>query len=182
MDQSKITVRYAKALFELAKEKNQLEVLKADIDLVISILQSSADFGFLLESPVVRTSQKAKAIKLIFSDKIDATTLRFLELVVENKREQHIPGICRNFLDLIRKEQGIKSAVVTSAVTLSEETVNQLKALLEANYKSKVELSEKLNEDLLGGFVLRVDDQQYDASIATQLRKVKEKLMKTEIK
>lgn len=182
MDQSKITVRYAKALFALAKEKNQLDVFNADIGLVISVLQSSADFSFLLESPVVRTSQKAKAVKLIFSDKINAATLRFLELIVENKREQHIPGICRNFLDLIRKEQGIKTAVVTSAISLSDETIAQLKALLEANYNAKVELSEKLNEELLGGFVLRIDDQQYDASIATQLRKVKENLMKTEIK
>lgn len=182
MDQSKITVRYAKALFALAKEKNQLDVFKADIGLVISVLQLSSDFSFLLESPVVRTSQKAKAVKLIFNEKIDEATLRFLELIVENKREQHIPGICRNFLDLIRKEQGIKSAVVTSPVSLSKETIAQMKALLEESYHAKVELSEKINEELLGGFVLRIDDQQYDASVATQLRKVKEELMKTEIK
>ena len=182
MDQSKITVRYAKALFALAREKNQIDVFKTDISVVFSVLQSSTDFNFLLESPVVPTSQKIKTIRLIFQGNIDETTLRFLELIVENKREQHIPGICRNFLDLIRREQGVKTALVTSAGPLSGETVAQLKTLLEKNYKAKVEMSEKVNEELLGGFVLRIDDQQYDASIATQLKKVKETLMKTELK
>ena len=130
MDQSKITVRYAKALFALAKERNQVEVFKTDISTVVSVLQSSVDFNFLLEIPVVPTSQKIKAIRLIFKDNIDETTLRFLELIVENNREQHIPGICRNFLDLIRKEQGIKTAIVTSASPLSRETATRLKSLL----------------------------------------------------
>lgn len=182
MDQSKITVRYAKALFLLAKEKKQLDVFEADISFVISVLKSSPDFSFLLESPVVRTSQKAKAVRIIFGDKINVATLRFLELIVENKREQHIPDICRNFIDLIRKEQGVVTAIVTSASPLSEKAIAQLKALLETSYKAKVEMSEKVNEELIGGLVLRVDDQQYDASIATQLRKVKETLMRTEIK
>lgn len=182
MDQSKITVRYAKALFALAKEKNQVEVFKTDISLVVLVLQSSSDFNFLLDSPVIPTSQKIKAVRLIFKDHIGETTLRFLELIVENKREQHIPGICRNFLDLIRKEQGIKTAIVTSAGPLSRETSARLKSLLEASFKTSVEMGEKINEDLLGGFVLRVGDQQYDASIATQLKKMKETLIKTELK
>ncbi len=182
MDQSKITVRYAKALFALAKERNQVNIFKTDISVVFSVSQSNTDFNFLLESPVVPTSQKTKAIRLIFQGNIDETTLRFMELIVENKREQHILGICRNFLDLIRKEQGIKTAVVTSASPLSPETVEQLKLLLEANFKASVEMGEKVNEELLGGFVLRVDDQQYDASIATQLKRVKETLIRTEIK
>ena len=178
MDQSKVTVRYAKALFSLAKEKNQLDRFKTDMELVLSVVQSSPDFILLLESPVAKTSQKAKAIRLIFQDKLNETSLRFLELIVENKREVHIPGICRNFLEFIRNEQGIRTAVVTSAVPLDKETVAQLKSLLENSYKARVEMSEKVNENLLGGFLLRVDDQQYDASIATQLRKVKETLLK----
>jgi F-type H+-transporting ATPase subunit delta len=182
MDQSKITVRYAKALFALAKEKNQFDRFKTDMELVLSVVQSSPDFILLLESPVVKTSQKAKSIRTIFQDKISGISLRFLEMIVENKREIHIPGICRNFLEFIRSEQGIRTAVVTSSGPLNKETVEQLKSLLENSYKARVEMKEKVNENLLGGFILRVDDQQYDASIATQLRKVKETLLKTEIK
>lgn len=181
MDHSTITVRYAKALFQFAKEKNQLETFKNDIALVIDVLKGSTDFVLLLEAPVVKTSQKSKAVRLIFQDKIDEITIRFLEMIIENRREQHIPGICRNFLDLIRREQGVKTAVVTSASPLSKETTEQLKSLLEKNYNATVEMSEKVDEGLLGGFVLRFDDQQYDASIATQLRKVKETLVKTDI-
>jgi len=182
MDQSTITVRYAKALFLFAKEKGQLETFRDDIIRLSSFLQKNPDFIFLIESPVAKTSQKIKAVRMLFSDKIDATTLRFLEMIVENKREKHIPGICRNFLDLIRREQGVKTAVVTSASPLSQETISRLKSLLEENYKVKVEMSEKVDERLLGGFVLRIGDQQYDASIASRLQKVKETLIKTDIK
>ncbi len=182
MDQSKISVRYAKALFELGKEKEQLETFNTGVGLVASVLQSNADFNFLLANPVIPASKKIKAIRLIFQDKIEKTALRFLELVVENKREQYLGAICRNFQEMVRREQGIKTAVVTSAVPLSREMADKMRALLESSLQLKLEMSEKVDETLLVGFVLRVDDLQYDASISTRLGKVKEALLKTDIK
>lgn len=182
MDQSKITVRYAKALFELAKEKDQLSRLKTDMELVLSVAQSSPEFVLLLESPVIKSSKKTKIIDQIFSSHLNPLSMRFLELIVTNKREIHIPGMCRNFLALIRNEQGIRTAVLTSAIPMKEEAVSQLRSILEHEFHASLEMTEKVNPELLGGFVLRVDDQQYDASTATRLKKVKESLLRTEIK
>ena len=181
MDESKITVRYAKAFFSLAKEKNILDELKIDIELIAQLAEESSDFVLLLESPVIKTSQKIKIMQSLFEGKVNENTLNFLKLIADNKREVHIPGICRNFLALYRQELGVKSAVITSAIPLNKDILAQVKSQLQASFKTDVELDEKVKKELIGGFVLRVDDRQVDASIATQLRKVKEKLLQTEI-
>lgn len=182
MDQSKITVRYAKAFFSLAKEKNKLDALKKDIELVFTLCQESVDFRLLLESPVVKTSRKIKFIQSVFSKKTNELSLSFLELITTNKREAHLPGICRNFLSLYRQEQGVKSAMLTTAVEIDPAIIGKIKANLEKELKVQIEMSKQVDDKLIGGFVLRIEDQQLDASIASQLRKVKEKLLQTENK
>lgn len=182
MDQSKINVRYAKAFFTLAKEKGLTLELRKDAGLISSVCESSSDFKLLLESPVIKTSQKSEAIRRIFEGKIHALSINFLLLIAENKRENYIPGIFRYLEDLYRREEGIKSAVLTSAQPLNESLVAQIKEILEKEFKSKVELSQKVDQKLIGGFVLRVEDKQYDASLLTQLKKIREQLLHTELK
>ncbi len=181
MDHSAIAVRYAKAFFSTAKEKNMLVNLRTDIELVMNVCNNSVDFILLLESPIVKTSKKAELISSIFKGKIDELSLRFLLLVNKNKREVHIPGICRNFLDLTRKDQNIKSAVLTTATEVDKSTIHKIEELLGKELKARVELSSKTNPEIIGGVVIRVDDKQYDASIATQLKKIKQKLLESEI-
>jgi F-type H+-transporting ATPase subunit delta len=182
MDQSKINVRYAKAFFGLAKEKNLTTELRKDTLLVVAVCNEISDFILMLESPVVKTSQKIKIIKSIFEGKVNVFSLNFLVLIASNKREKYIPGIFRNLEDLYRQEEGIKTAVLTSAQALDVNLAAQISNMLEKEFNAKVELSEKIDQKLIGGFILRVDDQQYDASIATQLRKIKEQLLQTELK
>ncbi|MEN8117383.1 MAG: ATP synthase F1 subunit delta [Bacteroidota bacterium] len=181
MDQSAITVRYAKAFFSTAKEKNLLNKLKADIELVFNVCNTSADFILLLESPIVKTSKKSELIKSVFKGNVDKLTLNFLLLITQNKREGHIPGICRNFLDLTRKDQNIKSAVLTTASEVNDDTIKKVEKLLGKELNATIELSTQVNKDILGGLVLRLDDKQYDASVATQLKKIKQDLLETEL-
>ena len=181
MDQSKITIRYAKAFFSLAKEKQMLDILKNDIEYISLLCSESVDFKLLLESPVVKKSQKIKLFNSIFKSGINELSLNFLNLIAENRREIDLPGICRNILNLYRQDQGVKTVVMTSAVSLSPTIIKQIKSQLESEFKANVELSERVEPELIGGFILRVDDQQMDASIATQLRKVKEKLLQSEL-
>lgn len=182
MDQSKINVRYSKAFFMLAMEKGMTEVLRKDAELVASVCGASNEFVLLLESPVVKTSQKVKVFKSIFEGKVNELTLKFLVLITENKREKYIPGIFRNLEDLYRQEEGIKTAVLTSAQPLTEDLTKQVIEILEKEFKTKVELSSKVDESLIGGFILRVGDKQHDSSISTQLKKIKEQLLQTELK
>lgn len=181
MDQSAITVRYAKAFFETAKEKKLLDTLKSDVESVLEVCKQSADFILFLESPIVNSNKKAQLIRTIFSETIHELTLNFLLLITQNKREIYIPGICRNFLGLTRRDQNIKSAVLTTASEVSRETTENIETLLGKELKATVELSTHVNPDILGGLVLRLDDKQYDASVATQLKKIKQTLLETEL-
>lgn len=181
MDQSAITVRYAKAFFSIAKEKDMLDILKTDIELVLDVCNNSADFILLLESPIVKTSKKAELISTIFKSKIQELSLKFLLLITCNKREVHIPGICRNFLGLTRKDQNIKSAVLTTATEMDKNTIDKIELLMAKELGAKVELTSKVNSDIIGGLVLRIDDKQYDASVATQLKKIKQQLLEAEL-
>jgi len=136
----------------------------------------------MLESPVVKTSNKVKVIRSIFEGQVNEQSIKFLVLIAENKRERNIPGIFRNLEDLYRKEEGIKTAVLTSAQQLDESILVRVKEILESEFQAKIELSTQTDSEIIGGFVLRVDDNQYDASISTQLQKVRDQLLHTELK
>lgn len=182
MNISAIRVRYAKAFFSLAKEENMMELLKADIEKVFNVCNYSSDFILLLESPVVSVSKKAELISKIFKGEINILTLNFLLLIAKNKRESYIPGICRNFLELTRKDQNIKSAVLVTASEINTKTIKKIKILMEKELNSKVELSSQVEPEIIGGMILRIDDKQFDSSVTTQLRKIKQQLLETEIK
>ncbi len=182
MDHSAIAVRYAKAFFATAKEKSLLDSLKTDIELVFSVCTESADFILLLESPIVKTSKKAQLISSIFKGKVNELTLSFLMLITENKREIHIPGICRNFLELTRKDQNIKSALLTTASEIDSKSIKKIEQLLGKELNATIELSTQIKTEIVGGLILRLDDIQYDASVATQLNKIKQKLLESELK
>ena len=182
MSISAIRVRYAKAFFLLAKENKMLGTLKTDIQKVFDVCTQSSDFINLLESPVVKTSKKTELITKIFKSEINTLTLNFLLLITNNKRESYIPGICRNFLELTRKDQNIKSAVIVTASEIDIKTINKIKALLEKEFNATVELNCNVEPEIIGGLILRVDDKRYDSSVATQLKKIKQLFLETEIK
>ncbi|RXQ94997.1 ATP synthase F1 subunit delta [Ancylomarina salipaludis] len=177
MNESKISVRYAKALFQLGKEKSMLDTIVADMKLVGELCNTVKDFWLMIESPVIKTSQKRKTVKLILSDKLDALTLNFLDMVFQNRREIFMKDMVRNFLALCRKDQGIVSAKLTTAVQIDEEGKTKLGEMLKQAFNLKIELEEVLDKDIIGGFILRVDDQELDTSVSTQLNRIKRALV-----
>lgn len=181
MNESKISVRYAKALFELGKEKNLIETFIADVKLLEQTCDESSDFVLMLESPVVKTSQKRETMKKIFTDKVHALTLNFIDLIVQNRREMFLKDVSRNFLALCRKDQGILSAILTSASEIEASTTDQISELLAKSFNSKIELKQIVDKELIGGFVIRVEDQQLDASVASQLNQIKRELLSNKI-
>lgn len=182
MNESKISVRYAKALFELGKEKKLIDTVIKDIQLVDEVCKDIADFWLMVESPVVKTSQKRTSVKQIFGDRINEMTLNFLDLVVKNRREIYLKDIARNFLALCRKDQGILSATLTSASAIEESSKENLSQLLSKSFDSKIDLEEVVDKDIIGGFVLRIEDQQLDASVSTQLNQIKRELLSNQVK
>ena len=177
MNESKISVRYAKALFQLGKEKNVLDTIVTDMKLVDELCNTVKDFWLMVESPVIKTSQKRKTVKLVLKDKLDAISLNFLDMVFENRREIFIKDMVRDFLALCRKDKGIVFAKLTTAGLIDGDDKTNLSEMLTKAFNSKIELEEVLDKDIIGGFVLRVDDQELDASVSTQLNQIKRALI-----
>lgn len=179
MNYSAISVRYAKALFMLGKEKNLLSSIKEDMDYIAAVCNQSVDFKEFLKNPVVQSSKKTQIIKRIFETKISELSLRFLELIVKNKREVFIPMISLNVLDLIRKEKNIKTALLITASELDEKLLEKTKKILEKELGTKVDLTARTSPHIIGGIILQIDGKQYDASIATQIKKLKKEMLKS---
>ncbi len=179
MNQSKISVRYAKALFLLATEKDLIDEIKNDIDYIKLVSETVEEFRFLVESPVVETSNKREAFVLALKGSVNQITLNFIDLVTKNKREIFITDICRNFLDLVRKNNGIESASFITAADVDQSILANVKEIADDYFKTNVELSSIVDKKILGGYILRVGDKQFDASINSKLKKVKQQLMNT---
>jgi len=173
MNESKIAVRYAKALFESSVGQGKLENIQEDLNALLLLEQQVPEFKDLLESPVLNASQKQEILKILFEKNVDDLTFRFLMLISENKRDAFLSSVCRVYKDLYKQKKGIMAALVTTAGVLQEKTAERVKLTLENFFKSQIELQAEMNPDLIGGFILRVEDKQLDASVASQLRKIK---------
>jgi len=180
MNESQISVRYAKALFESALEKKQLDKVNKDMELVSETCKVD-DFLEMLMMPSLQVSQKRKMANAIFQKHLSELSLSLINLVIENKREAYLPAIARNFNSHYRKNQGIRSASLVTAAPIDEANLEALMALIKRAYDSEVELSSSLDEDVIGGFILTVEGQQYDASVASSLKKIKKQLLQTSI-
>jgi F-type H+-transporting ATPase subunit delta len=180
MNESKISVRYAKALLQSAQDKKNLDAVYQEMIQLHQLFRQVHEFGLFLHNPIVPQSKKLKMIRTVFSDKVTELTLAFLEMIVQNKREMYIQDITRRFLDDYKHHKGITTVILTTVVPVDQELKKQIVQLIEENYKTTVELEERQNEHLIGGFIIRIDDNMMDASVAKELRNLRKELISKE--
>ncbi len=176
MNESKISVRYAKALFALAKESGSFDAFRNDIEGLYQCIREIPDLQDVIHSPVVKSGQKIRLFHEMFRNTFDPQTLKFIDLVLERRREEYLEGISRYFLSLMKTEQGIQPAEVVTAVPLDETLRQKIMKLIGKKFHAQVELNENVDEKLIGGFILRVGDQQVDASITSKLKRIQQEL------
>lgn len=167
MVQSLAGNRYAQSLLDVAVEKNQLESVYNDMLLVGTTIKDSRELSVLLNSPVIKSTKKASVLTALFGAKVGEDTTKFLQLVSERKRESLLEDIAFSFVALYKKHKNIIVAEVTSAVKLDDSQKQNIIKLLKTD--STVEMLEKIDPSIIGGFVVRVDDKQIDASILREL-------------
>lgn len=178
MNYSAISVRYSKALYQLAKEKNKLDDVYKDIQMARSLFSEVNEFKGIIESPIVPTQKKISIIKEIFEKKINSITYNFFVLILQNKRDKYLPIILRNVEDLYKAEKGIKTVQLTTAIQLNKKLIAEIKELVKEKLNVVPEFEEEIDPDIIGGFVLRIGDKQLDGSISTKLRKFKKEIIR----
>lgn len=174
---TKSAIRYAKALLDLAVESNKLDVVEQNMTLLIQTSEETRDLSVFLNSPLIKADKKIAIIHEIFKS-FDKITIDFLSLVINNGRDRIILTIAQDFLDLVKIHKGIISVEITSAVELNAKTREILTKQIEKQHKGKIDLIEKINPDLIGGFLIRMGDYQIDASLSGSINKIKQELIK----
>ena len=177
MRNTRATSRYAKSLLDLAKEQKTLELCKTDMANVVSLCHSSRELVLLLKSPVVKTDKKLAIIAEVFVG-CSPLVLNFISLITKKKRENLLFDIAKGFLELYKIDQGIESANLTTAVELDEDTRQQVLDFIKKQGVSQVDLTEQVDESLIGGAILRIGHKQLDASVVRQIRDLKQSFNK----
>ena len=169
---SKVAKRYAKAWFDLAKERSLQDVVFQDFETVRSITGDSRELLRMFFSPIVKTAKKIAVLKAVFTGQISDLTLQYMFMLTEKGRESHLTQITNAYRTLYLADKNIVEAFVTTATPLDEELRNQFKQIVKKQTGKEVQLVEKLDAAIIGGYVLRVGDKQEDTSIKSKLNKI----------
>ncbi|MBA4321667.1 MAG: ATP synthase F1 subunit delta [Odoribacter sp.] len=181
MNDSKISVRYSRALFQLAAEKDLLEKVSIDM-LFISEVCKIIEVKEVLDSPIIVPSKKRSIIHSILEKNTEKITLSLVDLLIRNGRESFLPAVARVFRDEFLKYKGITETFLTTSVPVNDKVRKQISELIASVFKTKVELKESVDKELIGGFILKVNDNYIDASVRNKLRKIRKELSVRSIK
>lgn len=172
MAQSRAAIRYAKAILDLAKDQKSAPSINDDMKSIANSVAASRELNDMLHSPVIPTATKKSALLAVFTD-LNTLSLNLIDTLIENKRIDILGAVAETYNNLFDKEQGIQIAKVTSAVPLTEELKKMVLAKVKELTGNDAEIINVVDESILGGFILRVGDLQYDASISNKLNKLK---------
>lgn len=173
---SRASIRYAKALISLAVEKNVVETIQEDMNSLIELCKNSRDFVVMLASPIVSHEKKLTVLEKIFQGKVHEITLAFFKLITKKSREASLLDIAKAYITLYNEHIGLAIAEVQSAVPLTDHSRATITQRVEKATGKNIELNETINEDLIGGFILRLGDKQIDSSVKNQLLNLKKQL------
>ncbi|MHB2149207.1 ATP synthase F1 subunit delta [Calditrichota bacterium LG25] len=173
---NRVAKRYTKAIFQLAQENNILEQIEQDFLLLSDLLRQSDELDQFLANPLIREDKKMEALEEMVGPKANPMTKNFLRLLATKRRLRVLPAILENFRQMMLEYRNIVEGEVVSAVELDESQLAAIKKRLEEMWGKNVKLYPRVQPDILGGFVVRVQDVVIDNSIRLQLNKLREKL------
>ena len=169
---ARAAIRYAKAVLSLATDQNTAETVNNDMKLIANTIAQSKDLSDMLQSPVVGASIKKAALLEIFKN-TNELTANLINTLVTNKRIAILEMVALKYSELFDQLRGTQVATVTTAIPLTEDLNVKVLAKVKELTGKKAEVENIIDESIIGGFILRVGDVQYNASIANQLNKLK---------
>ncbi|MBP5650863.1 MAG: ATP synthase F1 subunit delta [Bacteroidales bacterium] len=173
MKSTKLASRYAKALFEFAQQRGELDTVNQDLALVKSVIKENRDFRGVIESPILFPDKKNSIFKEVFKDKLSDTSFGFLSLIIRKKREPALGTICDEFLALYNIHHNIKIANIITAVPIKPELTETLRQMLEEDTHSTIQITTGVDERIIGGLMVEIDGYLYDASLLTRINRLR---------
>ena len=173
MKATRLSSRYAKSLLSLVVEQNKLEDTLSDMKRIVSVCSENKDLSLLLKSPIVKTDKKMSILSEIFSKSVSDVTMSFIYIITSKKREMYLEGIAESFISLYKVHNNIETVTLTTAVPIDENTKSEILSYIKKHGKTDVELTETIDEDILGGMILKMGDKQLDASVIRDIKELK---------
>ena len=171
MKSSRAAIRYAKALILESVEKDSLEEMNSDMHIILNTFEENQNLRSLVESRVVKNSLKLSTLSLIFKN-LNSLAIKFINVLSENNRIDLLEIISFKFIELYKDQKGIQSALVTTAIPLNEEMKSEVLSVISKLTNKQTTLSNKVDSSLIGGFILRVGDIEYNESFRSKLKTI----------
>lgn len=178
MQDYRININYAKALFMLAGEQGEQDAVAADMRLVNAVSTENRELNTVFRNPEVKMSKKVTIVDALFAEHVGRTTLAFLEFVVRKNRSVNLRGISAAYLDLFREDHGIVLSTFTTAEPVDQELLDQVSKAVADHTGKQVELVAKTDPKIIGGFAMEFDNTIYDARLSTRLVKLRQQFEK----
>lgn len=177
MDNGRISVRYARALFQLAQEQGCEDVVYDGLTrFAHNYLLAIAQYNEVLADPIVASSEKVKLLEMTVGEPLHDSLKQFIAFVAEQKREDKMFLIAMKYMEMYREKHNIVSTQVTTATELPEATYEHIKAFIKQSFGADAEIEVHIDPKLIGGFILDIEHSRMDASVAGQLNALKNKL------
>lgn len=177
MKGSKVAARYAQALLEITEEKQKTDVAISNMNFLRSTVEENRDFQLFLKNPIIKSDKKIAILETVFNQ-FDEVTMAFIRLITKNGREALLPSIAYEFEARMKRLRGIVPITLTSAVKLDASVKDTIVKKLSAQVEGKLDVEERIDEKLIGGFMVRMGDIQIDASILRQFKEMRKSLMR----
>jgi F-type H+-transporting ATPase subunit delta len=180
MKGTRASIRYAKATLAFANESNSSKAVNDDLKSLMSLIAENSELREVMENPMLGTQRKEAVMNAILPNSNKATR-KFFSLLAVNNRMELLAPTCDNFLKLYAVQRGEVKAIVTTAIPLTPDLENQTLQTVKKLTDKKVILENKIDSSIIGGYILQIDDKQFDASVSNQLKAIKTLLTKKEL-
>jgi F-type H+-transporting ATPase subunit delta len=173
----KVAQTYAESLWDLAVEADVVDEVAEELAQIVSLVEEQPQLRAMFDSPSIKAERRARSIKAIFEGKVSSLTYRFLQVVNDKGRLDQLPGIRIAFDQRLKAERGEVDVDVYTAQPLSDSQKASVASKVSASIGRNAVVTAHLDESMLGGLKLRIGDKLIDGSVATQLNKMKRKMI-----
>lgn len=170
MSVATVAARYAKSLLDLAQERDLTETMYEDMQFFRKTVEQNRPLMLMLKNPIIRAEKKNAILKAAFTSRLNPMTMSFFQIIAKKNREAILSAIADEFVSQYDRLKGVERATIITTIPLTDELREKFTAMVMKTTGGKaVELDEKIDSKLIGGYVLRVGDRQIDGSIRSQL-------------
>ncbi len=177
MDIGIVSKRYAKALYEYACENKKENVVYKEMQVLVNSYRQVEQLRHALDNPVLPREEKVKLLCKAAGGKVSNEYKRFVTLVLDERREKFMQFMAYSYIDLYRKKHHINIGKLTTASPVKEETIERMKNIVAKGTSGIVEFETHVEPSIIGGFIFEINFNRLDASIATQINKVRQQFI-----